>query len=276
MHIYSVLTLFLTLQISNPPDDLIRPISLISGSYAVKQETKKSLYGWSTLSKSVTFKRKERETTTHPWHQQEQPLSASFFVIDVRTRCNNSGEIRSAFVAGFDGSTSPAEAVIQEWKFTYPRLPETVHQGSFYTPIDQRPLLTVERIVHFRGSGLGSIRCLEVDPAGRFVVFVTYENPTVYQMSLPTGTPQVLAGSSSYPEIADIGALFATEHITEGPMIQLLPVSRWAHGASESWIVVLPDPNDDGVFGLPQVLTFGDQSSRGYFDASNWTRPCRD
>lgn len=245
-------------------NSLVKPNS---GSYKVSlSETKANVLHWVAKTKNVWINRSERETPTATWHKQKQELSASFFVIDARSRGDE-----DIYVAGLYES---GDATIERWKLVHP--PSISPLGA-YIPLDRRPMPTVRRSVVFFGTSLGIIRSLEVDPQNRFVLALTQEPRRLYSISVPTSPPsfglvQQLHDTTSLPQLSGIHTIVFAKHITEGRKYLLLQQTRWAGlDSAPSYTVFLNDANEDGVFDSPVVLDTLSWKALGYHDLASWS-----
>lgn len=258
-----------------PPMELVAALDPFAASMVVSTDLKISYFDWETLLKRVTITRKEREFSSEPWSAfsiQKQRLSTSYFVLDVRGQCDPAtSEIGALYVAGVHGENPPKAktAVIERWTFDYPAA------ATPYTPLEDRPRPTVQRMEILRTTQYGLIRAIEVDPEGRFLLFVTYDNPRLFRIDLQLGDVDLLHTQATIPELPEVGSILAREHAVEGRQFQLLLETRWSSFANTERWIVLPDPDNDGILGTPEVLLRASGEARGYFDDDSWIRPCR-
>lgn len=252
-----------------PPGDLSKPIVPGNVAKAYYSDLYRAWYDWETATKTVIVKRRERESATSAWVEQIQDVSTAYFVVDVRSLCETANSIASLFIAGVYPN---GEACIERWSFTYPPPPG----GGGYVPIDQRRLPTIRKVELFRGAQYGHIRCIEPDPEGRFVLFLTYETPTLYRRPLPSGAITTELTQSTVSQLADACSLYAAQHATEGRQFHLIRGTRWEADMDASRvIIVLKDGNNDTVFDSPVVLTPTQWSQQGYDGPGVWLQFCQ-
>jgi len=254
-----------------PPVDMVKP-SVIVGAVAkaVRTDLKRSWYDWNSLEMQVIIKRRERKTENDDFHEHVQELSTSFYVTDVRWRCDGEDEINELFVAGVneDGSS-----VVERWKFYY-TAPVFDENGRYIT-IDNRRLPSVRRKQVYRGSSLGRIRTLQPDPDGRFVLFVTRETPTLYRIDLPSGVPSVALDQSVDPFLSNVGVVGIRKHASEGIQYHLYAGTRWHYDSSvPGEVIVLRDGDNDGVLDAPELVTPVMWEKYGYNAGSSWVKFC--
>jgi hypothetical protein len=248
-----------------PPLELVKLGTIVgTASKAVSKDLKLSWYDWDTLQQSVTVKRRERQTMSSLWDQQVQDLSTSYYVLDVRWTCGIGDEIKRLYLAGVypDG-----DACIEEWTFKY-----TIQNTGGYVPISQRAPPVVKRKELLRTSLYGRIRSLEPDPDGRYLLFSTYENPTLYRLPLPTGAVQVELAQTTIPELSGAKSITIRHHATEGRVAVLSQDPRWhADLLVPRNIIVLYDSDNDSTFETHVVLDLSDWTALGYDDPAVWT-----
>jgi len=254
--------------LEEPPFDMVK-MGLGTSAKAVRTDLKRSWYDWETLEKKVIVKRREREKVSDIFVQQVQELSTSFFVVDVRWRCDGTDQIKELFVAGID---SGGDSVIERWNFTYPAIPVPVGGD---VPIDERPLPSVAREQVYRGNALGRVKTLSPDPDGRFVLFLTREARTLYRIDLPSGTPYVEVDQNTVPFLASVGVVDVSRHVTEGLQYHLYGSSRWHqdHTLPQD-VIILRDGDNDGVFDAPEVVDMQTWNQYGYDTGSAWLKIC--
>ena len=194
----------------------------------------------------IAIVRAEREKASDDWVEQIQREKATFFVTDARSRCD-----AELYLCGFDDD---GVSIIERWAFTHPK---STDASGAKVPLDKRPLPTIERSVVFKGSQLGTIQALEVDPEGRFVLALTFEEPTLYTIPLPTGAPRVLFDRKSLPEIVRMRAIHVLNHATEGRKYWLSSVWDPTTGPGIMPVsMMLTDSKNDGSFGdAPKLST---------------------
>ncbi len=252
-----------------PPTDLIKTGAMIGTvAKAVQSDLKRSWYDWETLEKKVIVKRLERRSTDDAFAEQVQTIELDRFPIDASWRCDGQGEIREIFVAELE---SDGTSVIERLQFLYAARP-----GAF-VPIDQRPLPRVQRTPIFRGDQLGRIRSLRVDPRGRYLLFLTRENPTLYRLDLtdPPSAPAVLLTTEDQPYLSRVGWVNFRQHRTEGRHVHLIPGTPWeVHRGADSDTLILRDPENDGTFETADLVSEEAWSQLGYDSADPWIRLC--
>jgi hypothetical protein len=249
-----------------PPADLIKSIVPGNAAKAYYADLERAWFDWDTLDKTVTVTRRERQLVTDAWSEQIQELRTGYYVVDVRAMCGGATEITSLFVAGIYAT---GESCIERWTFATPLL------NGPYGTMDRRKPPAVRKTELFRGAQYGHIRCLEPDPDGRFVLFLTYDNPTLYRLPLNSGSISIELSQSTVPELADARSVYAEQHVTEGRQFQLLRSSRWEADMDASrLIIILKDGNNDAVFDAPTVLTPVQWSQQGYDEPGVWLSPC--
>lgn len=232
-------------------------------SLAFKSDVKSCTIWWSARGMYTRIKRNERETPSSTWYSQTQELSASFHIIDSRTRHD-----QELYVAGL---YTTGESTIEQWTFTHP--PKYSAAGA-YIPISQRRLPTVRRSVLYRGTSLGAIRSLEPDPQGRFLMILSHSPRALYKMSLQSPFPtETLHTTASLPALSSIVTVHYAVHLVEGIKFVLTKKLRWQHSAdgpfdTNQFVVFLNDPNDDGIFDAP--ITVDTISWVNYKSMSNW------
>jgi hypothetical protein len=109
----------------------------------------------------------------------------------------------------------------------------------------------------YRGSGLGTIRELAVDPDGRFVLALTDGEMGLVQLSLKDMGPNGPAMASvltleAVPELQQVSRLYPAQHNTAGRMYLMDPALN--SGVLPKAVVVFDDDND-GVFQDQLVLS---------------------
>ncbi|MEQ8765798.1 MAG: hypothetical protein RL885_17880 [Planctomycetota bacterium] len=252
-----------------PPTDLFKTGAMIgTAAKAVQADLKKSWYDWDTLEKSLTIKRRERPAITDDFVEQVQTIDVGRFVIDASWRCDRQGEIREIFAAEIDVDGT---SVIERFRFLYPAKP------GAYTPIDQRPMPRAQRQVIYQGDDLGRIRSLRVDPKGRYLLFLTRENPALYRIELttPPSAPAAVLTSSELPYLAKVGWINMRQHRTEGLHVHLIPGSPWEiHRGPDSDVIILRDPENDGTFETADLVSEEAWSQLGYDSSDPWIRLC--
>ncbi|HND55504.1 MAG TPA: hypothetical protein PLV92_23985, partial [Pirellulaceae bacterium] len=202
--------------------------------------------------------------------EQRQELSTSYYVVDVRWRCDGTDEIRELFVAGVleDGNS-----VIERWKFTYSL---AFGPNGQPVPLSLRRPPRVNRTQLYSGSSLGRVLTVEPDPDGRFVLFLTRNPAALYRIDLPGGTPALVIDSSTVPAIANAGIVHVCQHISEGRQYHLSSGHRWEYDASlPSDVIFLRDGNNDAVFDPPVVVTQAQWTQAGYDVGSAWVSLCQ-
>ncbi len=253
-----------------PPEDLIKPPIIGSVGKAVYGELQRSWYDWNTVDQVVTIKRRERAKNTDSWSEQIQELSTSYYVVDVRVTCDSTHNIAEVYVAG---SYPDGTACLERWAFAYPAGGPL---SDPYVPIDRRPLPSVRRIELFRSSQFGYVRCIEPDPDGRFVLFLTRESQTLYRRPLPSGAPTIELAPAAENFMTEISQIVVREHTNEGRQFHLLTSSRWHAGGvgTPTDLIILRDSNNDGVFESHVRTTAAQWSALGYESGQVWRQLC--
>lgn len=256
---------------SGLPQELIKTgIRLGSAAKAVRTDLKISWYDWSTLERQVIVKRRERQLATDGFVEQVQRISTPYFVTDVRWRCEGADEIKNLYVAGVYES---GDSVIERWVFTYP---SAVDSAGNYVPLDERPFPMIAKRRIYQGDALGRVRSLGPDPLGRFVLFLTYDDPKLYRIDAVPGNPvSVALDTATEPYLANVGVITIARHATEGPHVRLGVGTRWEVDLKQPRkVIVLRDGDDDGVFDPPELLTMEQWAERGYGNATAWVPVC--
>ena|GEM_PF-2268818 len=225
---------------------------------------------WNGKKKEVVITRSEKETAASDWSVQTQQLSASFFILDVRSRCD-----QELFVAG---AWPTGTTVIEKWRLAHPPAYVTPPGGgsATYMPIAHRGLPSVRRDVLFEGSQLGLIRSIEVDPQGRFLLLLSNDSHSLYRLDLvvPGSTPQAMFTTQTLPQLAGIKSVLYAKHVTEGSRFLLLQQPRGEsdvlHLDANPYSIFLDDPDDDGVLATPNVIDEGTWDAAGYGVLSHW------
>lgn len=255
-----------------PPDELQN-----AGTFAiecVRKPLKKCRYDWDTVGKTVVVGREERQSTSGPWSSKSQDISASFYILDIAVTGNaTTNELSDMYVAGdYGNDLAHPTATIEKWHFVYP----ASVPGSPYVPLELRPSPQVQRTVVFSSSTLGRIRALDVNPDGNYIVFVTFETPTVYKIATSGGAATLLHDSSTFPQVSSIGTVVVRQHVVEGRMVQLLPMPKWQERLGDGSVFLLPDSDSNGVFDALQSLTKVAAELRGFYSSDSWVRPLID
>jgi hypothetical protein len=229
---------------------------------AVSTPYKRSGYTVDSDDGEVLVRRRELRDG---WREQEQVLRAPYFIVEVDAGCAVDGEIASLHVAGLypDG-----EACIEEWTFSYaPRTEPDV-------PLERRALPEVRRAELLRSSAYGRISSLEPDPSGRFVVFVTCDDPAVYRLARGAREPERIVGSEALPALADARRMIVRRHASEGLQFHLIEDLFGCVHPFEGERVVVVRADADGRLSSAETLTMEDWHARGYALPGPWIEPC--
>jgi len=255
-------------------------VGIGTSATAVRTEIKRSWYDWRTTEKEVHVIRRERQVG-QPFVEQRQVISTSYFVTDVRWRCDGATEIRELFVAGVYAN---GDAVIEKWEFSYPDSAvdsEPINSNgqvtSVYVPLSDRPLPTFSTTEIYRGTTIGRIRTIEPDPEGRFVLALTRETVTLYRIIILGGMaspPAVKLSQATEPNLANAGTITILQHNSEGRQYHLGGGSRWSDDPSLNWVIILRDGDNDGSFDPPEYVTAQQYKQYGYDQAGAWAKLC--
>lgn len=217
------------------------------------------------VNKTVTIRRSERQSAQSQWSEQSQELSASFFVIDSRSKCDI-----NMYVAGVydDGDN-----VVEKWHFIHP---PKLDSGGNYVSIASRPLPEVRRSVIYRGSSIGGhIRSIEIEADERFLLILTHENHCLYKLPLPTGAATLLHSPATLPALNTMRSIFYAEHSLEGRRYVLHWHPRHEVASTLTKVpfaVFLNDADKDGAF--ESIATIQDAAAWNvaeYWNLANWT-----
>lgn len=168
--------------------------------------------------KYLSWRRQERSDPQSSWHESANLYSTRYQVISVASRAGGS----ELFLAGvFENGTS----IIERWSFaqrtgrwrhTYtgppavmgtPSGPYTGSQsivGGAYAPPPSTWYAPDISLV-LETDALGTIRSIEADPEGRFLIFNTFPSGNVYQIDLAVSpaTPVLRFTSNEVPSLAN-------------------------------------------------------------------------
>jgi hypothetical protein len=257
---------------AEPPADMVKVQFLPGSTPAHMGESKRSWYDWNTLEREVEILRDERRDVAGTFSRQTQTLSASYFITAAGSACTSSGDLEALFVAGVHEN---GESTIERWTFGYP---PSVDGSGAYIPIDQRSLPRVQRREIYRGSSLGRIRSVAIDPGLRYLLFLTRENPTVYRIDLAPGgslVPTVALDQQAVPYLAQMRSIVVDRHATMGLMYMLMSNAWWTADPSlPKDVIILPDADDDGALEAPFVVNELLWSALGFDGPEAWVRIC--
>ena len=243
------------------PGALMKPIFPGGAAKAVYEPLDRSWYDWDTVKKTVTIKRRTRPNFTSSWAQTEQVVSSSFWIVDVRWVCSTSDQIETLYILGID---DVGDSVVEKWSFTY--------TGA--------PLPRVSRSQLYRGSGCGTLRCLEPDPQERFVLMLNLKSSpsdvtTLYRLDLSTNTISVEIDSASFAPLDGMKSMIVRQHVSEGRQYHIRQFNRWlAGGDGDDDILVIRDPENDGLWETPSIVNSTLYTQLGYENYQSWESPC--
>lgn len=246
------------------PISVLRKSALMWGT-AIYSDLRRTWYDFSSHEKWVEVTRRERQSTTSLWYEQVHRESCSYFVVDVRPVVSDD-RVTELLVTGVFANS---DSILERWTITYP--PTHTPVGG-YVPISQRPLPTVRRAELLRSAAYGHIRAAEPDQDGRFALFLTLENPTVHKFNYSDSVVSTVLTTAQVPLLATAQSLNIAEHAQEGRMLQVLQVHRWQDNGGSFDAILAKDPDNDGVFDAPFVMSASQWDSSPYNDSSVWVK----
>ena len=130
---------------------------------------------------------------------------------------------------------------------------EELTGGTFIPPQESPPAPCARRVL-FAGSKLGLVRRMVADPNGRYLLLLTYPKDELYQLDLATSAPEprLLYSPASLPELRGARTLDLMRHKAEGLLVVVTPAE--GRFVKSHVRIVLPDPDNDGVFDAPALL----------------------
>lgn len=141
--------------------------------------------------------------------------------------------------------------------------------------LTERPLPTLARRRIYRGETMGRIKSIAPDPLGRFLLFLTRENRTLYRIDFPGSSPAVLLDQGTTPYLANVGFIMVRQHATEGRHVHLCVGTSWETDLTQPRsVIILRDGDDDGQFDAPEVVSMAQWRAYGYDSAGAWVPVC--
>jgi hypothetical protein len=238
-------------------------------------------------TKDVVVRISERPTLDDTaWETSEIDEATSFYV----TAAAWQEGLRRVYVAGIENDD---QDVIERWAYA-PRsggyfvqrttgpvqpigtaMPEYAAQeslgGATYESLPTR-LSPATRVRVYRGTSIGHIRSMVVEPEGRFLLVLTYPDRALYRIDLTqSGYPRTLLHSvGTLPHLQSATTLRVREHSTDGRAYSLFEIygSFLPSGYS---VTLLFDPENDGILSAPVTLTAPEWIAAGYESDAAWS-----
>jgi hypothetical protein len=112
-----------------------------------------------------------------------------------------------------------------------------------------------------------------VDPAGRYLFFLTWESHSLYRLDLASGAPSLCFGPATLPDLQTMGTVRLKRHADEGRLCVVTQGHPWDHVFGQNGpvrMIILADPEDDGSFEAPRVLSAEEWTAREYNQSRSW------
>jgi len=186
-----------------------------------------------------------RDPVTRAWSEELHVFTASFVLEHV----SSAGSDRFYVL----GSSPSGEQVIERWQ----GVSEAQAGGGGYE-LKRREL--------YRGTSLGPVRLLEVDPQERYLLLVHGAPTTVLsQMPLPTGQPVVpLWDSTRIPNLAFVNEAYPRDHLTQGRLWVFTVFGADDPQDPVQHRTLVFDGDDDGVMDGFLTLSEAEWEAQGY------------
>ena len=215
---------------------------------AANTDLERSYTSYDSYERKVVLSRWKRDDASTPWssrHVTKQVLSADFDISGVAVAIRPTPHIEALVVCGTNATTGTS--VIEQWKF-----PDAAS--------DTRTTL-------YRGTSLGFLCDVEVDPSLRYVLALTHDG-SVYRIDLPSDAdrrpPVLLYDTEEVPELESAIAIRYAKHVSDGSMFV---IDQRAPGDDT---VILRDADDDGALEGVSVLSGAQWEESGYALLSNF------
>jgi hypothetical protein len=147
--------------------------------------------------------------------------------------------------------------------------------GTFVAP-GARQQIVPEREVIYRGTTMGHVRSMDVDPEGRFLLLLSYSTGTVYRFDLLTTPPQLNTAfePTAIPHLTNVRSLWIGDFAQQGRKCTL---SEIQHGKLPEvhHFTILDDANNDGVFENHTTYGVSEWQASPYsnYASNNWKHP---
>lgn len=214
----------------------------------------------------------ELDPSTGDWFVSTVEHSASFKIDRVVTRISNelylSGVARNGdlvieqwIVTPQTGAVLPVRPAAETGigvPFSTPPLTTQIQgDGAFIPPPQRQDRSVTVKTELYRGSELGEIVSMAVDPDGRFLLVLTSGSHGLVQFDLHDSTPtgpayQTICSPSTLPEIQQVKSIYPAAH--ENGIRMFIMAPRYMDGVIPKNVVLLDDDND-GVFDGDYELT---------------------
>lgn len=245
--------------VTDPPPEVIE-----SGTFVVfNQELRTNEIYFDGATKQVRIKRSERENAqSTEWSLQIQELTASYFLSSISSRYD-----QELYVSG---SYNSNQSTIERW--TLEHSPDHDAQGA-WIPLEQRRPPRVRRDVLYSGNDYGHIHSVQIEPEGRFLLFIAFPSGMVYRMHLPSKVITPLFDTNAALPGKSIVEIALAQHVTEGRKYLFLTkeasLEIVKQPTSES-IIMLNDPSGTGALSAPFVVDYAAWNVGGYNNDANW------
>jgi hypothetical protein len=206
----------------------------------------------------------ERDPATSQWSTQDWPYSVSFAIKNISPRDGQDFAVHGIATNGDD--------VVELWTFvpvvgsytaTRPRASTAIGQpyggsgttssivGGTYVAPSQRPANPrITRRELYRGTTLGGVRAMAIDPDCRFVLLLAAGNSGLYRLDIPNSgaapPPVLVLAATELPQLGTGTLLSPLQHTSEGRIYVLESVGGAPLLVDET--SVLYDVNNDGLF----------------------------
>lgn len=247
------------------PDPLYKIVSLVPTT-VVKTATSCTFIDWSSRGRFVKVYRKVRLSSDVPWSGMKiQRIETSFDISQAVGLCDGEGRLGEMFVCG---TYETGIATIEKWFFSYRE-----REGRKPAEPD------VFKTVVYQGTGIGSIAAIEPDPSGRFVFALGYESGTLWRIQRSLEDPlEVVADPTTLAALTTMKSMHRAVHSVEGVKYRLFETPRreWRPWGDDDdpIVVVLHDPDDDGVIDASEAIDRATYEARGYDRWDTWADPC--
>jgi hypothetical protein len=243
------------------PDDLYHAATAFGT--ALRTPLERIFFNWDSASRRVILRRASRADRKAPWSDlREQVIEVPFDLSVVLPTCDATPALDAIWVAG---AYDTGGSTVEKWTLAP-------------APSPSSEPLRVCRSVLYRGTGLGIVADLAVDPQQEFLLVLTYGTPRIFR--LPKSAPSVpvlMFDADAIPRLADAKTIDFLLHRDEGPMYVLDTIWRYQREAPpDRATIVLRDRDRDGVVEGFEVLSDAEWGERGYEWASEWVLPCRE
>ena len=242
---------------------------------------------------SVVLSRSQRADETSVWITTRDTYSTRYRMTSIADRLGGD----QLYVAGI--KTATGEDLIEKWEFgrpdgqycididylelpfsmgvpytpNLPRQVQIIGGGTFVPPDPEGRTVSPTRTVLATGD-FGHVAAIEVDPEGRFLLFVSLEAQNVQLIDLTgqaPGAPTQIFDATEIQGIGDVREITAWDHATLGRTFLL---TNGGDDASTQVVTFLHDNDNDGTFDA--VVTVPETSLDGTpyeYSSQNWSNP---